>query len=97
MFDQLHAPQSLQSWFGRPPLRVADLIETGMVTMAQVSQHYSGKRFAKMGDIVYPTSIVFPMGFSWSSYVAQNTMLHVCALAGLKEDRILADDMPPPK
>ena len=49
-----------------------------------------------MQDVVFPISAVFPMGFSWSSFVAQSCMLEVCTYAGLREDRILADDVPPP-
>ena len=36
------------------------------------------------------------MGFSWSSYVAQNTLLHQCYRAGFREDSFLADDIDTP-
>ena len=46
--------------------------------------------------MLYPVSNVFPMGFSWSSYVAQETLLGRCAAAGLEESMILAEDAPAP-
>jgi hypothetical protein len=36
------------------------------------------------------------MGFSWSSYIAQCTMTHVCRVAGLNVAHQLADDLPSP-
>lgn len=36
------------------------------------------------------------MGFSWSSYVAQNTLLHRCYAAGFDEASVLADDLDAP-
>ena len=30
------------------------------------------------------------MGFSWSSYVAQSTLMAICSLGGLGADRVLA-------
>lgn len=37
------------------------------------------------------------MGFSWSSYLAQSTLLAALCRAGFPADRMLADDLPPPK
>ena len=36
-------------------------------------------------NMQYPVNTVWPMGFSWSSTVAQDTMLSLCRLAGINE------------
>ena len=36
------------------------------------------------------------MGFSWSSYIAQSSLLTVCGRAGLDETRVLAHGKPAP-
>ena len=36
------------------------------------------------------------MGFSWSSYIAQTTMLDVCAEANLTKELVLCDTEPAP-
>ena len=36
------------------------------------------------------------MGFSWSSYVAQEVLLQTCALSGLPNTAVLACDSPTP-
>lgn len=97
LFDQLRAPRELQRWFGRPPLRVQDLVEAGFFTLSELQHHYIDKGRAELHDLVFPVSLVFPMGFSWSSFVAQSTMLQVCKSAGFAVDRVLADDAPAPK
>ena len=37
------------------------------------------------------------MGFSWSSYLAQSTLLAALVNAGFPQERMLADDLPPPR
>ena len=36
------------------------------------------------------------MGYSWSSFVAQSTMLAVCRRSGLDTTKVLSDGRPPP-
>ena len=36
------------------------------------------------------------MGFSWSSFLAQSTLLQCLAVAGFDKHHMLADDKPPP-
>ena len=43
-----------------------------------------------------PCSNVWPMGFSWSSCVAQATLLSICAEADLADEQVLACDCPLP-
>ena len=39
-----------------------------------------------------PVAATWPMGFSWSSYVAQEQMVMVCRTAGLEENQLLCLD-----
>ena len=41
--------------------------------------------------LVYPVSVTFPMGFSWSSCIAQATTISVVKAAGINEDKIICD------
>ena len=44
----------------------------------------------------FPVCLSWPMGFSWSSYIAQSYLLSLCRRAGLDEHRMLADDLDVP-
>ena len=46
---------------------------------------------------VYPVSSVWPMGYAWSSFIAQNCMLAVCRAAMLTDEKCLSVDLPLPK
>ena len=45
---------------------------------------------------IWPVCMSWPMGFSWSSFIAQSKLLKCCRAAGLDEARMLADDLPVP-
>ena len=45
---------------------------------------------------LWPVCTSWPMGFSWSSFVAQSKLLRCCSHAGLTRDHMLADDLPIP-
>lgn len=45
---------------------------------------------------ITPVMLSWPMGFAWSSMVAQQTILNVCVKAGLKEDQLLCLEEPLP-
>lgn len=96
LFDQLRLPQNLRSFMARPPVRVRELIEFGGMSEAELQQAVPQSHKLRLHELVYPVSSCWPMGFSWSSYVAQCTMLGVCRRAGLRTCRILADDLPTP-
>ncbi len=46
--------------------------------------------------VLYPCSGVQPMGFAWSSYISQSTMLGICAEAGLSRERFISADSTTP-
>ena len=39
-----------------------------------------------------PLNNSFPMGFGWSSYVAQATMVHTCVVSGFRHDQLLSSE-----
>jgi len=55
----------------------------------------SAKRI-RASDVVYPVSLVWCMGFAWSSYVAQSTLLEACRGAGFPDKMNVCDENPTP-
>ena len=91
-FDQLEVHQDIGSYFGRPRVSRSELLSAGL---SDSDLRHAG---ACDGiDSFYPCSTVWPMGFSWSSCVAQSTLMGICSLAGLSTDHVLAPDLPLPK
>ena len=90
-FDQLAVHPDIGNFFGRPRVTRSELVQAGL-SVAEIDA-LGGSADV---DSYIPCSNVWPMGFSWSSCVAQSTLLGVCALAGLASDRILASDLPLP-
>ena len=97
-FDALKVPKALQKWFGQPAVQVRELVEAGMSleTIFSLCDDLPS-RDVKADMWLYPANVVWPMGFSWSSAVAQDTTLAVCARAGIREESILSPDHGPPQ
>ena len=91
-FDQLKAHPDIGSFFGRPLVTRVELLEAGL---SEAEIRFAGGCDGVDGFI--PCSNVWPMGFSWSSCVAQSTLMGVCGLAGLTSDFVLAADRPLPQ
>ena len=96
LFDQLKLPSSLRPWFGRPPVIVKDLLTAGL-SLQEIKAAFLGAGQLQHTTKVFPVSNVYPMGFSWSSFVAQSSMLRVCHQGGLARTQILSDSSPPPR
>ncbi|CAE7733116.1 PDE9A [Symbiodinium sp. CCMP2592] len=93
-FDQLRLPAHLRLYMAKPPLSTAELREAGMTDKEQ-QLHLEEGQLWREGPL-FPLHHVWPMGFSWSSYIAQEEMLHVCREAGLDESVLLACDCTTP-
>ena len=96
-FDQLDLPVHLRDHFGRPWLCCSDILRfTDMERCELLSFLWTG---AQVSDdlVLHPCCATWPMGFSWSSYLAQSTLLAALVKAGFPEERMLADDLPPPR
>ena len=96
-FDVLRAPDSLQPWFGQPPVQVAELLNCGLC-LEDIGHFCKDLSFEGLRHdmVLYPVHAVWPMGFSWSSAVAQETTIAVCKKAGISESSILSLEHEPP-
>jgi hypothetical protein len=97
-FDVLKAPSCTQPWFCSPPLRAWEVAIAMGCTVQGLAAHAID--FASVDldadDLLYPSSLSWPMGFSWSSAIAQDVSLGVLRSAGMSEDQVICDSMPPP-
>ena len=89
-FDQLKLPSSLRQYMAKPPISTVELVNAGM-SVADQRQHMEDGHAWREG-LLYPLHCVWPMGFSWSSYIAQEEMLSVCQDAGIPTSSLLACD-----
>ena len=95
-FDQLLLPPAIQPWTGRPPITVQELITVGGLTPEEVASFLPGVARVRGRDVFYPVSRVWCMGFAWSSFVAQYTLLACCRSAGFRDSVCLCDERPTP-
>ena len=94
-FDQLKLPQCLPQYMAKPAVSTTELVAAGMPSHEQARYLEDGQVWRE--GQYYPLHRVWPMGFSWSSYIAQEQMLDVCAKAGLAESSLLACDCETPE
>ena len=101
-FDQLRAPDLLRPFLGRPRVSLKDLqcpppCESGANAAPGLSE-IELATFLLDGPCdpddawVIPVQNTWPMGFGWSSYIAQATMVGTCMSAGFKADSFLSDE-----
>ena len=90
--DQLRLLSSIRHWFGRPKLKLDDLARHGGFSVDELECFYVGQAPLRSLSQVIPRCDTFPMGFSWSSFIAQSYLLSRCVVAGLQKDLFLADD-----
>ena len=74
----------------KPPISTVELVNAG-ISVADQRQHMEDGHAWREG-LLYPLHCVWPMGFSWSSYIAQEEMLSVCQDAGIPTSSLLACD-----
>ena len=95
-FDQLALPATVRSWFGRPPVTVAALADYTDLTQDELRRYLPAGVGPSRDFTLWPTCTTWPMGFAWSSFIAQSKLLKCCESAGLGTSRMLADDLPTP-
>ena len=93
-FDQLRLPETLRQWMARPPVTSKELAEAGMDVAEQKGYLQPDETWED--GLIFPVSHVWPMGFSWSSFVAQEELLALCHDSGLGSDKVLSCDAPTP-
>ena len=96
-FDQLALPKAIQPFTGRPPILIKELIDICGMTSDEIASFLPDGARARPDDVYYPVSRVWCMGFAWSSFVAQSTLLYCCRASGLKDSICLCDERPTPK
>ena len=86
-FDQLAVCDAIGCFFGRPRVSRSELLSAGL-------SDGDIRAFGGVAELdsFFPCSRVWPMGFSWSSCVAQSTLLTICEEAGLHDQPVLAGD-----
>jgi hypothetical protein len=90
-FDQLALSDDIGSFFGKPSITRTELNRYG-IDDVEISSLGGDAQAASF----FPCYKVWPMGFAWSSCIAQDTLLGVCSRAGLDESLVLAADTPLP-
>ena len=91
-FDQLAIPAEIQQWFGRPRLYVREMIKYGDTSLDELRRYWCGTATLTLDTIAHPLCLSWPMGFAWSSFLAQSTLLALCLRGGLKLSQILSSD-----
>ena len=82
---------ALQPWFGRTPIKVSELLGAGDLDFDAIALFLDDDRARVLedSDFLYPVSVVWPMGFAWSSVVAQANTLQICLAAGIKNEAFM--------
>ena len=97
-FDLLRLHRALSTFFGRPRVNLGRLAESLELDLEELRSFFddSGDRKLRNDTYATPVAATWPMGFSWSSYVAQEQMLAVCRTAGLEDCQLLCLEEPCP-
>lgn len=97
-FDILQVPPDLQTWFGQTPVAAGDLCAAMGSSLDSLGSLVDdlGKQQLAAKDLLHPVHTVWPMGFSWSSAIAQSTTLSIVEAAGVGKRHVLSMDQPPP-
>ncbi len=83
-----------QQWFAFPPLKACFLAKQLSCHPMDLLAH-GGTVHADA--LLYPASTTWPMGFSWSSAIAQDTTLGILEASGLPRTQVLANSHPVPR
>lgn len=96
-FDTLQCPVALRPWFGRPPVAAHELLSVWGASGGDLAAwHRDGIGSTSTDGLLYPCSQVWPMGYSWSSAIAQDVSLGLLRHGGFSEDQALCSAHPPP-
>ena len=84
-FDQLRLPPHLAKYMGRPPVEVRELLSLGM-DLSELQATLLDDVELDESSRVTPVNLTWAMGYSWSSFVAQSTMIQSCHSAGFPRE-----------
>lgn len=97
-FDVIQAPDSMQEFFGQPPVTLRELVKARgrdlecLKALIVDDQNLA----ANLDTLLFPASTVWRMGFSWSSAVAQDCTVSCCSRSGVSESAFLCLEQPVP-
>lgn len=96
-YDQLKLSAALVPYFGRPLIRVSELIEVGLgITEIAALVIDAGADALNAGDWLAPVGLTWPMVFTHSAFVAQQLMTASCLQAGFDPSQFLTSAGPLP-
>ena len=97
-FDTIKAPDSLQKWFGQPPVTLGELAALSGRSLQDLSVFVvdDDEKPLQPDKLLFPASTVWRMGFSWSSAVAQDCTVACCLRSGVAESAFMCMDQPLP-
>ncbi|CAE7835845.1 unnamed protein product [Symbiodinium sp. CCMP2592] len=94
-FDLLAAPPDLQAWFGQELVTVQELSAAtgmGIEELYSFVDDLDSQTALGPDSVLFPVNTAWPMGFSWSSCVAQGSTLGMLRGAGINEQNVLSLD-----
>ena len=101
-FDQLMVPKELRAYFGRPSMPITDLLkpppcESGSdaqlgLSLEELDSFILDGPLTSFAGVLVPVSNTWPMGFGWSSFVAQSMMVSTCRHVGYAEQDFLSEE-----
>ena len=99
-FDQMRVGEAMQDAFGRPPLHIGELLDPELgseyvFTMESLEAFCRPDVFLDASSEVTPLCATWPMGFGWSSFLAQSIMSSCAMEAGLAEGQFLCEERVP--
>ena len=98
-FDLLKLPAHLRRYFGRPYVIAKDLAKHLNIAVQDLCEFLDDASDTCLDSAsrLTPVAASWPMGFSWSSFVAQSQMVAVCTKSGLRLEQLLCLDKPFPQ
>ena len=90
-------PEAIRTVFGRPSLTADEIIQYNAdeqmpPTLDEISTFLEPGTDLSSGGELYPLSVVWPMGFAWSSFIAQSCMVDSAAELNWPKLQILEDE-----
>jgi len=95
-FDQLRSPLEIRSMLGKAPVRVSELTDPELgdfsMNLDEVRSCCAPGVQIDSQSQVFPRCATMPMGFSWSSFLAQSVMLGCLQEANIQADQLLTQE-----
>ena len=89
----MRLPEALRAFTGQPYVLLSELTDSASgLTRDEVAEHVLDGTLP-LGDCeLTPVSLAWPMGFGWSSFVAQSYMVDCCLEAGVELPQLITEE-----